>query len=164
MTMKVNRRSAFFSFTKAPVTGCPEALLTTPCTEPLSSAAQADCVAINTIPAIPTARFRVTFRRVMGLSLCMVPASSPVFRGDGVAATANAKMFGGKACRLDRPQHLNISGNRVIRYSDGKRLTESGRRAVPQASVRDECFSEESAPSGEERANEAPSEPRAVSR
>src|SRR6516162_11499684 len=73
--MKVSRRSAFFTLTKAPTTGLPEASLTTPCTEPRSSAAKAEWVATKATPAaIPTARFRVTFLSDMRLSpydLCL---------------------------------------------------------------------------------------------
>src|SRR5262249_35535802 len=69
-TMKVRRFSSFFSFTKAPATGCPDASLMTPVTVPLFCADAPDEAAINTAPvAIPTARIRVTFLRDMDSSL-----------------------------------------------------------------------------------------------
>src|SRR5712691_5369946 len=62
MTMKVNRFWSFFNFTKAPVTGRPDASFTTPVTVPLFCADATDETAISTAPvAIPTARLRETF-------------------------------------------------------------------------------------------------------
>jgi len=60
MTMKVNRRSAFFSLTKAPVTGCPDALLTTPLhgASVIRREGRIGWRSTRSPPAIPAARFR----------------------------------------------------------------------------------------------------------
>src|SRR5438876_3218017 len=86
MTRKVNRRSPFFNFTKAPVTGSPFASLMTPCTEPRSSAAQTDWLATSTVPAaINAARFRGIVPWVIGCLLvapALVLESIPWDRGN----------------------------------------------------------------------------------
>src|SRR5438874_9551343 len=83
MTRKVRRRSAFFNFTNAPVTGCPDASLMTPCTEPRSSAAQTDWVETSTAPAASkTARFRRIVPWVIG-RLLVVPAPPSLGRDGG---------------------------------------------------------------------------------
>src|SRR3954452_21425720 len=66
--MKVRRFSSFFSFTKAPDTGCPDASLMTPETVPLFWADVIDETAISAaLAAMPAARLLVTF--VSGIEL-----------------------------------------------------------------------------------------------
>src|SRR5262245_9567947 len=72
-TMKVSRLASFFNLTNAPAIGCPDASLTTPCTEPLSAAESGE--AANSIAVAMPARSLPVIAIVFLLEV--LPLSSP---------------------------------------------------------------------------------------
>src|SRR5215475_7371779 len=109
MTMKVKRRSSFFNLTKAPVTGWPDASLTTPWMAPRSCAAATDCAAISANPAtIPSRMLPVLFTSVIAPSLVAWNANLTDFQheGDGLIGEVSG-------ARSDRPQWVRKQRTQV---------------------------------------------------
>src|SRR5262245_40870272 len=76
--MKVKRFASFFNFTKAPVTGFPDASFTTPVTMPLLCADATDSVAISmAAAAAPADKFRLMLPTCICFSPCVLFELTP---------------------------------------------------------------------------------------
>ena len=75
MTMNVNRRTPFLSFTNAPETGCPEEFFTVPSTMPLFSAARSGKVQAHSSIAAPAI---TTLPRKVATFICPPFCQSPI--------------------------------------------------------------------------------------